>query len=237
MLPRGPRPHRRVGVEDELLTGLVADSEALQDALLDELGDGNSRLGEGNVGPPQQVSLVTGAVATEESVHDPPDGARPVARGQVVVGRVRDDLVDEQVGVLGAARRTAADDGAHFGRGELMPHLLPAVGQPAGRELGLDLPAGERISASEELTESCQRTILGGRVQTEGSVARRLTRLDPRAGQGLQPPQILGGDVMPGRAQHVRADEAEAGLLGQHRGIRLGAGAHGEGPRGEGSVL
>ena len=97
VLARGPRPHRRVGVEDELLTGLVADSEALQDALLDELGDGSSRLGEGNVGPPQQVSVVTGAVATEESVHDPPDGARPVARGQVVVGSVRDDLVDEQV--------------------------------------------------------------------------------------------------------------------------------------------
>ena len=170
-------------------------------ALRRELGHGSTDLGEGESAPALEVAFGCRPVPGEESVRELDE--RPIAGPGVGLGR-RDRLVGQDVGVLGAARRTGADRRTKLGHHELVSHGLARAGQSVGSELGSDLLASHGVAAAEQLPQQGSTALedLGG--DAELAVASRHGGLDLGAGERLDPAQVFGSDEVPRRPKDMR---------------------------------
>ena len=161
---------------------------------------------------------------------------RPIAGPGVGLGW-RDRLVGQDVGVLGAARRTGADLGAELGHHELVGHGLARAGQSEGSELGSDLLASHGVAAAEQLLEQGGTALEDLSGEAELAVTSRHGALRPWAGERLDPAQVFGCDEVPRRPQDVGAHPTAGRLLSQHGGIPFSARPHRQRVGREGCVL
>lgn len=135
----------------------------------------------------------------------------------------RDHLGDECVGVLGGVagepRGARTDHGPHLGHDQLMRYRFARAGQTALGEDRPELGARERRAVGEHLAQEIQTGVhhVGG--DAELPQACRVGALHLRAGQRLNPAQVLRRDEVPGRSQDVGAHPVSARLRSHDLGV------------------
>ncbi len=127
-----------------------------------------------------------------------------------------DPLVEVGVGVLLGAHGAAADDGGEFGVHQQASDPLAGGGDPVSFECGPELTArlrSTRYGPGDHLVRSGQ----GSGVQAVVAIEAGAGGIDTRTGEGDEPPQIPGGDVVPGGTQDVGAQDGALVEGGVHR--------------------
>ena len=116
-----------------------------------QVGQRRPHLAQGQRRPAVQVAVGCRPVAEHEPAGQLTTG---VVAGEVVGRAGRNGLVDEDVGVLGAARGPGADDRPQLGDEQQVPHLLPGCRDPRVGEDGRDLPARQADSGRRGTTRA-----------------------------------------------------------------------------------
>ena len=138
-------------------------------------------------------------------------------------------IVEQHVGLLLAAPRAAADQLLELGVPEHVPEADRVALDPRGREGRDQLLARPRLRARELAGEHPVAPLERRTVEARPLVPVLVRLMDPRRGQPQQPADVLGGDEVPGRAHHVRADD----LAVRERPLDLGVGGRSGDPLGE----
>ena len=143
----------------------------------------------------------------------------------------RHHLVDQGVGVPGAAQRAGADQALQLGQQEEVAELLALLRQaPCLVERRADLLAGEEGAAAEQVGQRVEGPAdMAGVVEADLGVATGHALDDALGRRGQDPAQVLRQDEVPRGTQDVGAQEGAAVVLGPHRGIRRAPGAQAEG--------
>ena len=136
-------------------------------------------------------------------------------------GRGRHRLVDEDVGVLRAARRAGADDRAQLGDEQQVADLLPGCRRPRQRRKPPRSPCAPRRfgpASSDSSTAGAAAVVCV--VEPQPPVAGPHRPLDLGAVARCIQRRSSGPQEVPRRAQHVGAHPAAGRLLGEQLGIR-----------------
>ena len=129
-------------------------------------------------------------------------------RGAIERPRRRDAVVQQRVGELLPAPRSAADHGLELGVHHDVGEAQPAGADPAARERrgelrpGLPVPAGE--SAREDVVGARERPW----VELDQSIHRPIADVHARPRERQDPPEIGRRDEVPGGPQDVRPQDA-----------------------------
>ena len=163
--------------------------------------------------------------------------ASSTARSSERAGRHR--LVDEHVGVLGAARRPGADDRPQLGDDQQVPHLLPGWRESRARRSASRSPRASAGSARRGTTRApSSAAAASSSSRPSAAVACRPSTARPATRGRCIQRRSSGRDEVPRRPQHVGAHPAAGRLLGEHIGIRRPrAHPHAERPRRQRRVL
>ncbi len=148
-----------------------------------------------------------------------------------------DSLLDQGVGVLFAAHRSAANEGIQLGVHQDAREALTARHYAGRREILRQLCPGPVMTAPQGSPQNGVRAFEDPLIQPQCSVVVRQRRTDTRRRQLLHPAEIRRCDEMPRRPHHVRAENSAEPIRLLHIGIDAAPGPLADRPLGSCVIL
>ena len=115
----------------------------------------------------------------------------------------RDSLVEQHVGELLPAPRSAADDRVELRMHHQVCQALALGVKTGGTERFSELEARERLAAGQRSLEHPPAGGDGVRVDLQRAIGKRIGHVHARTGERLDPPDICRRHEVPRRPQHV----------------------------------
>lgn len=196
------------------------------------LGQTGTHVGEGHRGPVGQVAFGGGTVPAEVSQHQLRH--RFVA---VEPARGRRALVDQRVGVVPTLHRAAADQRRHLRGRQHHPEPLAIGAQPGVTQPGAQRVAGEVDIAGQGTVDLLGRRVQRGVVDVELALELDHQATDAWSSQLDQPPDAIGADEVPGRAEDMGPQDDTVVEQAPERRLRGARCSRGHGPGGLTVVL